>query len=150
METKYKTIPFDVNRINEEGVKVVTRNCQGARVICTDYCGSGDKTLLALICNGLYENVVQLYENGRFYPDKEDGYDLFMIVPCKYRRMTNQELAWWLRDCPEEHREWKYSGIERHAFAYFDYCDEDKDIQCDDNILIRRNGGAWEEPLIED
>lgn len=150
METRYKTIPFDVNRINEEGIKVVTRAGKKARVICTDHVGSGDESLVALINEGTYERVVQLYKSGKFYCNKEDYDDLFMIVPCKYRRMTNQELAWWLRDCPEEHREWKYSGIERHAFAYFDYYDEDKDIQCDDNILIRRNGGAWEEPLIKD
>lgn len=36
METKYKTIPFDVNRINEEGVKVVTRDGRSVRILCAD------------------------------------------------------------------------------------------------------------------
>lgn len=149
METKYKTIPFDVNRINEEGVQVVTRNKQGARVICTDYCGSSDKTLLALIRNGLYENVVQLYENGRFSRNKVDNYDLIMSVPCKYRRMTNQELSWWLRDCPEEHREWKFDFLDS-IYCIRDYDDCEANDECDETILVRRNGGAWEEPLIEE
>lgn len=151
METKYKTIPFDVNRINEEGVKVVTRDGRNARVICTDYHSSGDKTLLALIDSGLYEHIVQLYENGRFERNKEDCYDLFMSVPYKYRRMTNKELSWWLRDCPEEHREWKRDFFKTGNLVYpiYEYYQNDANEKCDDDILIRRNGGAWEEPLIE-
>lgn len=149
METKYTTIPFDVNRINEEGVQVVTRDGRNVRVICTDYRSSGCKTLLALIDNRLYESVVQLYKNGKFDRNKEDCYDLFMRVPCKYRRMTNQELSWWLRDCPEEHREWKFDYIV-NIYCICDYEECEANDECDETILVRRNGGEWKEPLIED
>ena len=37
----------------------------------------------------------------------EDNDDLFLKEPIKMCRMTNQELAWWLGECPNEHREWK-------------------------------------------
>lgn len=149
METKYKTIPFDVNRINEEGVQIVTRDGRNARVICTNCHGTDGKTLLALANNTSYEFVVLLYENGRFNRNKEDSYDLFMRVPCKYRKMTKQELSWWLRDCPEEHREWKFDYID-NIYCIRDYDECEANDECDETILIRRNGGEWKEPLIED
>ena len=65
----------------------------------------------------------------------------------KTRRMTNQELTDWLRDSPEEHREYKYvdSSIVRNSYAYR----EEDTSKLADDILVRRNHGEWEEPLIE-
>lgn len=65
----------------------------------------------------------------------------------KTRRKTNLELADWLRDCPQEHREYKYRDGIGIWFDYtYDECEENK--PCVD-VLIRRNHGEWEEPLIE-
>lgn len=64
----------------------------------------------------------------------------------KTRRMTNQELADWLRDEPQEHREYKF--MDGHSIAfYISYSDYNADEACG-NILIRRNHGKWEEPII--
>lgn len=63
------------------------------------------------------------------------------------RCMTNQELAWWLRDHPEEHRECKNKcgSIVSHDYIY---SVENENEPCDD-IVIRSNGGEWREPLKE-
>ena len=61
--------------------------------------------------------------------------------------MTYQELADWLRDCPEEHRECRY----RHnttisPYLYYNLESANKEAK---GLLVRRNHGEWEEPLIE-
>lgn len=151
MEIEYKEIPFDINRINEEGIQVVARDGRNARVICTNFNGIGEEKLIALIdCDG-HEKVYQLYKNGQYYCNSKSNDDLIMFTPCKYRRMTCQELSYWLRDCPEEHREWKYEDRSPHLVkSVYEYQDNMRAYdEVGDNILIRRNGGAWEEPLIE-
>lgn len=156
METRYKTIPFDVNRINEEGVQVVTRNGKSVRILCVD-AKNFNKPIIGLV-KRKYDNVEDLYEyeiNGKSNTSLDESVeDLFLQVPIiatKYRRMTNQELAWWLRDCPEEHREWKYEDRSPHLVkSVYEYQDNmNADDKVKDNILVRRNGGEWEEPLIE-
>jgi hypothetical protein len=91
-----------------------------------------------------------------FQKMKEAGYDWFpnikeihKIGEVKKRRMTHQELSWWLRDCPEEHREYSFCDDEgvRYFYAYRkDSADKEVEKEC----RIRRNGGEWEEPLIEE
>ena len=66
----------------------------------------------------------------------------------KYRRMTNQELAWWLQD--GKHREWSYRFLnDAIAHSYFDYPVSGTDKPVDDDILIREDDGEWQEPLVE-
>lgn len=69
----------------------------------------------------------------------------------KKRRMTKQELAWWLLDGIKEgkHREWKLEleidPTIRNAMNY-------SENQANDfvkNVLVRENGGEWHEPLME-
>lgn len=64
------------------------------------------------------------------------------------RRMTEQELSDWLRDCPQEHREMKdkFSDV----FHVYNYSDFEANKPCGKDVLIRRNHGDWEEPLIEE
>ena len=71
----------------------------------------------------------------------------------KQRRMTNQELAWWLQDGIKDgkHREIKY-GCKRddvEVECQYTYLDS----KCNDSVpvgfLIRENGGEWHEPLVE-
>lgn len=66
----------------------------------------------------------------------------------KTRKMTNQELSWWLRKCPEEFREYKYKGCSNIHNTY-NYYEDEADNPCLDDVLIRKNGGEWMEPLIE-
>ena len=154
METKYKQIPFDINRINEKGVQIITRDGRSVRIICTDLIGI--KPIAAAINNGDYEYVNEYTASGKYYDGKEgegegDGVcraDLFLRVS-KSRRMTNKELAWWLRDHPEEHREWRYEdeSTVKVEFCYYTY---EADEECKYDVEIRSNGGEWRKPLIED
>lgn len=66
----------------------------------------------------------------------------------KKRVMTYQEVAWWLRRNPEEFREWKFRDCDgvNTDLGY----NESKAHQPAKYILIRKNGGEWKEPLIEE
>lgn len=143
-----KRIPFDFARINEDNIKVVTRDGRNARILCTDL--KGDKKIAAAVtsASGEYEYICEYYTGGRYYKKDESDADLFLEVLVKPRRMTNRELAWWLRDKPEEHREWKYNGSSSVNCGY-NYLDDHANDECED-VLIRRNGGKWHEPLIEE
>ena len=64
----------------------------------------------------------------------------------KQRRMTNQELAWWLREKPT--REWKYmNGVT--VYGYYGYEEKCGNKEVINNILIREDDGEWREPLVE-
>ena len=64
----------------------------------------------------------------------------------KTRRMTNQELAWWLRKKPT--REWKYND-DYGVCSVYGYWEKYADKEIPDGILIRDDGGEWREPLVE-
>ena len=62
------------------------------------------------------------------------------------RRMTNKELARWLRENPT--REYKYEN-DNYIFSYYEYkegCEEEK---VSEKIRIREDDGEWKEPLVE-
>ncbi len=149
-EIKYNKIPFDINRINEEGIEIVTRDDRKVRIICTD--ALGNLPIVGLITlsdsEGEFEIPLRYCITGKRYPPLEDDNDLFLKVPIRHRMMTNQELAWWLRDCPEEHREWKSDDFNcaQYSYAYFE---SEANIDCPNSALIRSNGGEWKKPLIE-
>jgi hypothetical protein len=83
------------------------------------------------------------------YEWDSDKKELHKIEEVKKRRMTHQELSWWLRDCPEEHRE--YSFCDDEGVRYFHtYRKDSADKEVEKEYRIRRNGGEWEEPLIEE
>lgn len=65
----------------------------------------------------------------------------------KTRRMTNQELSDWLRDESQEHREIKKRGF-GNVYPQLAYMEIEADKECGD-VLIRRNHGEWEEPIIK-
>lgn len=81
----------------------------------------------------------------------EDEIDVTEFKHCveiegpKTRRMTNQELSWWIREKPT--REFKFKGTNLVSFEYC-YIDKDACVPADD-VLIRENGGEWYEPLVE-
>lgn len=91
-----------------------------------------------------------------FQKMKEAGYEwdkekkeLKKIEKAKTRRMTNQELSWWLREHPEEHREMTYSDEDNYVSSDISYLKSEANIQVYEKIVIRKNGGEWQEPLIE-
>ena len=64
----------------------------------------------------------------------------------KTRRMTNQELAWWLREKPTRERKWAFDSCVRSVYVYDEkYADEEVDV----DMRIREDGGEWREPLVE-
>ena len=87
----------------------------------------------------------------------DNDVDLIRYKHCaeieKPKRMTNQELAWWLQDGIKDgkRREIKY-GCKRddvEVECQYTYLDS----KCNDAVpvgfLIRENGGEWREPLVE-
>ena len=105
--------------------------------------------------------VIHILSNGVcVYPiltvtDIDDDYETYKHCAEieKPKRMTNQELAWWLQDGIKagKHREIKY-GCKRddvEVECQYTYLDS----KCNDSVpvgfLIRENGGEWHEPLVE-
>ena len=64
----------------------------------------------------------------------------------KQRRMTNKELARWLRENPT--REYKYLTSD-YVCSAFDYREYKQDEEVDVDFRIREDGGEWREPLVE-
>lgn len=143
-----KLVPFDITlflKNKGEGIKVKTRGGADARIVCTD--SIGDKPILALIlCSG-HEMTCFYGTDGHVESDKEHDFDLFLEVPYTAHQMTNRELSWWLRENPEEHREYSIGSEVYNTYSY----KKDREHElCPFNIRIRTNGGEWLEPFIKD
>ena len=103
----------------------------------------------------LKTNVFYIMEGGVGYPvvaQNEMQCHPVLYVHCaeieepKTRRMTNQELSWWLQD--GKHREWKRTS-DNNVYPFMIYLEQEGSELIPDNILIRENGGEWHEPLVE-
>ena len=66
----------------------------------------------------------------------------------KQRRMTNKELARWLRLNPT--REIKYDRQCDRVYYNYNYYDSESNKEVDTELVIRENDGEWREPLIEE
>ena len=66
----------------------------------------------------------------------------------KTRRMTNKELARWLRLNPT--REFKYDRQCDRVYYSYNYYDSESNKEVDPELVIRENDGEWKEPLIEE
>ena len=64
----------------------------------------------------------------------------------KQRRMTNKELAHWLREKPT--REYKYVN-DNYIFSYYEYKESCRDEEVPEGTLIRDDDDEWREPLVE-
>ena len=67
--------------------KVITRDGNSVRILCTDAKGNFPIVALVKTYNGS-ETVLRLKENGRFYNDTEDSRDLF-FAPEKHEGWIN-------------------------------------------------------------
>ena len=65
----------------------------------------------------------------------------------KQRRMTNKELARWLREKPT--REYRYKNGD-FVYGEKNYRETVQDKEVEDDILIREDDGEWREPLVEE
>lgn len=66
----------------------------------------------------------------------------------KTRRMTNKELARWLREKPT--REYKNTNNSCPiVYGEYTYLENESSDKADINILIREDDGEWRDPLVE-
>lgn len=75
-EKKLNLKPFDLEAA-KAGKPVCTRDGRKARIICFD--AKCNKPIVALIYDCNKETVLQYLENGRFFVDQIDKYDLMMF-----------------------------------------------------------------------
>lgn len=75
-EKKLNLKPFDLEAA-KAGKPVCTRDGRKARIICFD--AKCNKPIVALIYDCNKETVLQYLENGRFFVDQIDKYDLMML-----------------------------------------------------------------------
>lgn len=100
--------------------------------------------------------IIQKYDDGIWEDININNYDYLYGLPEDYRikpqpktrRRTYQELSNWLRECPQEHREFKRADS-KYVYVVLGYDEDDANEEVSSDILIRRNNGKWEEPLIE-
>ena len=144
---KTRRIPFDVNKA-KAGAKIITRNKRPVRIL--DYnLKSLDTPIVAAVMEDTYEHVFKYKINGKHWCKDLYEFDLFIEEDVKTRQMTNQELADWLRDAPKEYRELRYAG-DKDVYSTYDYPETEANTPVEKNrLLIRRNHGEWQEPLIE-
>ena len=64
----------------------------------------------------------------------------------KHRRMTNKELARWLREKPTRECKWTFDGCVCSVHTYNEKCENE---EVHKGVVIRENDGEWKEPLIE-
>ena len=143
-----KLIPFDVEKA-KAGAQVITRNGRPV-TICRYDVKNKDYPILGLVELVDGKEVPQAFtESGKSFngDDQERPFDLFIKVETKLHRMTNQEFTWWLRECPEEHREYCHKeGYSAHYNYYYSFDNANEEVE--EDILIRKNGGEWMEPVI--
>ena len=99
--------------------------------------------------------VIYISELGIPYPIfalTEDKLDIEHFKHCaeieepKTRRMTNKELARWLREKPT--REYKYLTSD-YICSTFDYREYKQDEEVSEDMRIREDDSEWREPLVE-
>lgn len=150
MEQNFKLIPFCLEKAktpsNPNGLDVVTRGGKNVKIICSDF--KGIVPIIGIIQTDFYEVCYTFYANGckRLVGEEDD--DLFLKEPITLRRMTHQELSWWLREHSEEHRELKYKSSP-HILTTYPYSEVEAKEEVSSECFIRSNGGEWKEPLIE-
>ena len=104
------------------------------------------------VVGGIKNAVIKFWRSdgtsNEDYTYDELDTDLFFTPKKTTRRMTHQELSWWLREHQEEHREFRFKG-DISVFSTYTYRESSRNCPCEEGILIRSNGGEWEEPEIE-
>lgn len=84
MKTKYKTVPFDIERAKiitngEEPGKIITRDKRDVRIVCWD--AKNEFPIVALISNENRESCDIFTAKGLYEPSEQSHLDLFLSVP---------------------------------------------------------------------
>ena len=83
-----------------------------------------------------------------------DDIDLSRYKHCaeieKQRRMTNKELARWLREKPTRECTHRNDSDDRLVYSIHTYLEICANEEVDDCILIREDDSDWREPLVEE
>ena len=150
MEKKYKLMPFDLEKA-KNGAEVVTANGRyNVEIIRYDLNAYAPMLAVLRPKDDSLDRVYLYFLNGEIFGDNVKCLDLRIReeVTDVRRRMTNRELAWWLTDSPQEHREWKQAkGNVIHKNCA--YNEKEENDECPNDIVVRTNGGEWVEPLVE-
>ena len=67
----------------------------------------------------------------------------------KQRRMTNKELARWLREKPTREVKHCNGSNDNFVYCFHTYLERCANEEVDDLILVREDYGEWREPLVE-
>ena len=159
-ESRYEwdSYRMELKRIENEGVTKIELNSKfkiGDKVTLISNKLSFIGTIMYISDNGLYR---VRFPDLSMYWYTEDMLEPYEIIEdddkveedVEPRLMTNQELADWLRDAPEEHREYRYAG-DKDVYNAYDYPETEAKTPVDENrITIRRYHGKWQKPLIEE
>ena len=68
----------------------------------------------------------------------------------KQRRMTNRELARWLREKPTREIKYCSNTYNNTICCFYTYVEEDAEQEAVEGILIREGDSDWREPLVEE
>ena len=85
METKYITVPFDIERAKRitnksENGKIVTRDGRNVRIVCWDV--KNEDSILALVeSKDGVETTASYQSTGQYYAEKQHDNDLLLSVP---------------------------------------------------------------------
>lgn len=142
---KTKKVPFDINKA-KSGAKVVTDDGNPVKILeYNKRLQNGGTVIVALVDMGSYDDIYHFKHDGVGFPYNLCIEEEEEVKPC---RMTYKELSKWLRECPNEFRECKniHTG---NIFSTMAYKENQANTTVDDYILVRRNYGKWEEPLID-
>ena len=63
----------------------------------------------------------------------------------KTRRMTNKELARWLREKPTRECKWTFDDC---IYGVYSYGEKYADEEVNKDVRIREDDGEWQEPLV--
>lgn len=143
-----RLISFNIEKA-KAGAKVFTRNGNQVRIGFYDAKDDKFPIVAAILSDNGAEDIIQYTKNGTFcINESKHPLDLFIEEEVESKYVTNQELADWLRDYPNEHREYKHSEGDL-VFNTFAYQEIHAHEPIQNDILVRRNHGEWKEPLVE-
>ena len=106
--------------------------------------------------NALKRKVIYFSGKSIVYPVisiTEDEADGTRFKHCaeieKQRRMTNKELARWLREKPTREVKHCNGSNDNFVYCFHTYLERCANEEVDGLILIREDYGEWREPLVE-
>ena len=103
------------------------------------------RKVIYVLKSGVYDNPVLTVADECTYETYKHCAEIK-----KQRRMTNKELARWLRENTTRECKWKNKDCSQSDYVYNNhvYLERCADEEVDSNTVIREDGGEWREPLV--